>query len=134
MGLGHDDRNGAWRARTHPGRAQAPRTRSGSRALIERLSRGGYERSSSIPGRSGFACVGGCPSSRATSSPDPEGFQNLGSRSCCGSVVLVYEAAELVAALDLAGGWWIGRVDPLGWLERESSVGTLAVVMHGVGA
>jgi len=40
----------------------------------------------------------------------------------------VYEAAESVAALDLAGGRWIARVDPLGCQKRESSVRTLAVV------
>ena len=43
------------------------------------------------------------------------------------------ESAELVAALDLAGGWWAGRVGRFGRQERESAVWTLAVVMGGVG-
>jgi hypothetical protein len=46
----------------------------------------------------------------------------------------VDESAELVAALDLAGGSWTGRVGGIGRQERESAVWTLAVVMGGVGA
>ena len=54
--------------------------------------------------------------------------------SCCGSVVLVDGAAEAVAALDLVlvrGSAFVGW---LGWQERESAVGTLAVVVPGVDA
>src|SRR5207244_6720196 len=73
-----------------------------------------------------------CRQGRTETSPRREGFQNLGSRSCCGSVVLVYEAAESVAALDLAGGRWIGRVDPLGWLEREDRKSTRLNSSHQI--
>src|SRR6266550_7402103 len=49
-----------------------------------------------------------------------------------GSVVLVHKAAEAVATLDIAAGryelWRLGR------LERESAVGTLAVVVLDVDA
>jgi hypothetical protein len=50
------------------------------------------------------------------------------------SGVLVDKSAELVAARDLAGGSWTGRVGRFGRQERESAVWTLAVVMGGVGA
>ncbi len=60
-----------------------------------------------------------------------EGCQNH-VHSGCGSVVLVQEAAEAVATLDIAAGryelWRVGR------LERESAVGTFPVVMAGVDA
>jgi hypothetical protein len=60
-----------------------------------------------------------------------EGFQKRG--SCCGSVVLVDQSAEKVAAVDCADcrskdrGGWFGRV------KRERAVGAFAVVMGGVG-
>jgi len=57
---------------------------------------------------------------------DPEGFQNDG--SCCGAVVFVDESAESVAALDLAGDVWTGRVGRFGSEQRECSVWTLPVV------
>jgi low molecular weight phosphotyrosine protein phosphatase len=114
-----DGRHQARSVGSDPGNGAHPR-------VVEALKEIGIDASAHVP-RSLDQDASDGPTSR-------EGFQNLGSRSCCGSVVLVYEAAESVAALDLAGGRWIGRVDPMGWLERESSVGTLAVVMHGVGA
>jgi hypothetical protein len=46
-----------------------------------------------------------------------------------GSVVLVHKAAEAVATLDIAAGQY-----ELGWLERESAGGTLAVVVLDVDA
>ena len=81
--------------------------------------------------------LAGCtanPSGTWTVQQALRGFKISVSRSCCGSVVLVYEAAESVATLDPARGRWIARVDPIGCQERESSVGSLAVVVHGVGA
>ena len=66
------------------------------------------------------------------SSINGEGCQNhVG--SCCGSVVLVQEAAESVAAPDIAAGrcvelWRRGR------RERESAVRALAVVVLDVDA
>jgi hypothetical protein len=56
------------------------------------------------------------------------------SRSGGGSVVLVDEAAEAVAARDLAGGWhrrWLSRV---GWLELERAVRPVDVVVVDVDA
>jgi len=49
---------------------------------------------------------------------EPEGFQNHYSRSCCGSVVLMYETAESVAALTHGHGCTTARAfrnDP--WLS-----------------
>jgi hypothetical protein len=53
--------------------------------------------------------------------------------SCRGSEVLVHEAAEAVAALDIAAGRWheLWRFERL---ERESAVRAFAVVVLDVGA
>ena len=66
--------------------------------------------------------LAGCtanPSGTWTVQQALRGFKISVSRSCCGSVVLVDESAESVSALDLPGGRWIARVDPLGCLEAS---------------
>jgi hypothetical protein len=63
---------------------------------------------------------------------DGEGCQN-DVHSCCGSVVLVHEAAEPVAAVDMAVPREHRRVR-LRRMERESAVGALVVVVLDVGA
>ena len=61
-----------------------------------------------------------------------EGFQNLG--SCCGSVVLVNESTDYIAAVDLVAGSWCDSGGRLGWEQRESAMRAFAVVMDRVGA
>ncbi len=61
----------------------------------------------------------------------PEGFQNLG--SCCGSVVLVNESTDYIAAVDLVAGSWCDCGGRLGWEQRESAMRAFAVVMDRVG-
>jgi hypothetical protein len=63
---------------------------------------------------------------------DPEGFQNVG--SCCGAVVFVDQSAESVAALDLAGVLLLGGASWFGWVQCESAVRALAVVVGDVDA
>jgi hypothetical protein len=63
---------------------------------------------------------------------DPEGFQNLG--SCCGSVVLVNESTDYIAAVDLVAGSWCDCGGRLGWEQRESAMRAFAVLMDRVGA
>jgi gluconokinase len=61
-----------------------------------------------------------------------EGFKMSG--SCCGAVVFVDQSAESVAAFDLcAARLWVGACR-VGREQRESAVGSLAVVVGGVDA
>ena len=58
--------------------------------------------------------------------PRPEGCENLGFGSGSGSVVLVDQPAEAVAAFDRAGGRPVGRV---GWAQTEAARRALGVVV-----
>src|SRR6266536_1869095 len=52
--------------------------------------------------------------------------------SGCGSVVLMQETAEVVAALDGTAGRWV-QLRRFGWPERESTMRALGVVVLNVG-
>src|SRR5512132_2224154 len=71
-------------------------------------------------------------SSQSSSSPTPEGFQNVG--SCSGSVVFVDQATQSITTLDVASGRLPGNVGRFGREQRESAVRALVVVMREIDA